>query len=165
MDKGLEAQVVKFLAQNVQYIEDNEVYKLIQKLSNVLNTQVYEQVEYAMRIMYNLDIIPDLKRIDFSLIDRSQDFNLPFVYEFYGLGSLIVGLCSSTGSTLNLSAVLPESRFPREMKEILKLANCLDVKVYQDEVGNYWLPSTGELLISADAPECRELTYEEIWRN
>lgn len=163
MDKGLEAQVVKFLAQNVQYIEDNEVYKLIQKLSNVLNTQVYEQVEYAMRIMYNLDIVPDLKRIDFSLIDRSQDFNLPFVYEFYGLGSLIVGLCNSTRSAINLSVVLPESKFPREMKEILKLADCLNVKIYQDEAGNYWLPGASEPL--TNDPKYRELAYEEIWRN
>lgn len=162
MNKGLETQVVKFLAQNIQYIENDEVYKLIQKLSSVLNTQVYEQVEYAMRIMYDLDIIPDLKRIDLSLIDRSQDFNLPFVYEFYGLGSLIVGLCSSTGSAINLS-VLPESKFPEEMREILKLANCLNVKIYQDELGNYWLPSASEPLIND--PKYKELTYEEIWRN
>lgn len=163
MDKGLETQVVKFLAQNIQYIENDEVYKLIQKLSNVLNTQVYEQVEYAMRIMYDLDIIPDLKRIDFSLIDRSQDFNLPFVYEFYGLGSLIVGLCSSTGSAIKLSGLLPESEFPEEMREILKLANCLNVKIYQDELGNYWLPSASEPLIND--LKYKELTYEEIWRN
>lgn len=163
MNKGLEIQVVKFLAQNIQYIENDEVYKLIQKLSNVLNTQVYEQVEYAMRIMYDLDIIPDLKRIDFSLIDRSQDFNLPFVYEFYGLGSLIVGLCSSTGSAINLSAVLPESKFPKEMREVLKLSSCLNIKIYQDELGNYWLPSTEEPL-EGDS-KYRELTCEDIWRN
>lgn len=71
MDRNLEKQVVKFLAQNIQYIENSEVYKLIQRLSNVLNIQIYEQVEYAMRIMCDLDIIPDLKRINFSLIDRS----------------------------------------------------------------------------------------------
>lgn len=163
MDKGLEAQVVKFLTQNIQYIEDGEVYKLIQKLSNVLNTQMYEQVEYAMRIMYDLDIIPDLKRIDFSLIDRSQDFNLPFVYEFYGLGSLIVGLCSSTGSAINLSMVLPESKFPEGMREVLKLSSCLNIKIYQDELGSYWLPSTEEPL-EGDS-KYRELTYEDIWRN
>lgn len=162
MDKGLEIQVVKFLAQNIQYVENNETYRLIQKLSDILNTQAYEQVEYAMRIMYDLDIIPDLKRINFSLIDRSQDLNLPFVDEFYGLGSLIVGLCRSTGSAVRLS-ILPESKFPEEMQEILKLANCLDIKIYQDEIGNYWLPSASEPL--TDDPSCKELTYEEIWRN
>lgn len=162
MDKGLETQVVKFLAQNIQYIENDEVYKLIQKLSNVLNTQMYEQVEYTMRIMYNLDIIPDLKRIDFSLIDRSQDFDLPFVYEFYGLGSLIVGLCSLVGSAVNLS-ILPESKFPEELREVLKLISCLNIKIYQDESGNYWLPSIKEPL-EGDS-KYRELTYEEIWRN
>lgn len=162
MDRNLEEQVVKFLAQNIQYIENNEAYKLIQKLSNVLNTQVYEQVEYAMRIMYDLDIIPDLKRINFSLIDRSQDFDLPFVYEFYGLGSLIVGLCSLVGSAVSLS-ILPESEFPEKVIEVLKLISCLNIKVYQDEAGNYWLPGIEEPL-EGDS-KYRELTYEEIWRN
>lgn len=162
MDKGLETQVVKFLAQNIQYIENDEVYKLIQKLSNVLNTQMYEQVEYAMRIMYDLDIIPDLKRINFSLIDRSQDFNLPFVSEFYDLGSLIVGLCNSQGSAISLS-ILPEFNHPIQLKEILKLTSCLNVKVYQDAEGKYWLPSNSEPL--ANDPKYTELTYEKIWRN
>lgn len=162
MDKGLETQVVKFLAQNIQYIENDEVYKLIQKLSTVLNTQVYEQVEYAMRIMYNLDIIPNLKRIDFPLIDRSQDLNLPFSSEFYDLGSLIIGLCSSAGSAVDLS-ILPEAKFPEEMAEVLKLTNCLNVKIYLDERGNYWLPGAEEPLNSNS--KYKELTYEEIWRN
>lgn len=161
MNKKLENQVVKFLADNVQDIENEEVYKLIQKLSGVLNAQVYEQVEYAMRIICDLDIIPELKRIDFSLIDRSQDLNLPFVYEFYGLGSLIIGLCSLAGSAVSLS-ILPESEFSEKMREVLKLTSCLNIKIYQDEAGNYWLPGTEDPL--EGNPKYRELTYEEIWR-
>lgn len=42
MNKKLENQVVKFLADNVQDIENEEAYKLINKLSNVLNTSNYE---------------------------------------------------------------------------------------------------------------------------
>lgn len=161
MDRDLEKQVVKFLAQNIQYIENDEVYKLIQRLSNVLNIQTYEQVEYAMRIMCDLDIIPDLKRINFSLIDRSQDFNLPFVYEFYGLGSLIVGLCSLAESAVDLS-IMPESKSSEKMREVLKLISCLNIKVYQDESGSYWLPGSEEPL--EGNPKYRELVYGEIWR-
>lgn len=161
MDRNLEKQVVKFLAQNIQCVENDEVYKLIQRLSNVLNIQMYEQVEYAMRIMCDLGIIPDLKRINFSLIDRSQDFNLPFVYEFYGLGSLIVGLCSLAESAVDLS-VMPESESSEKMREVLKLISCLNIKVYQDESGSYWLPGSEEPL--EGNPKYRELIHEEIWR-
>lgn len=74
----------------------------------------------------------------------------------------MVTLCSQKGSALNLSVGTSWAKDPIQMRELLKLANCLNREVYRDSAGCYWMPTIDEPL--SNDPEYALVTQEEIWK-
>lgn len=115
-----------------------------------------------MRIMYNLDILPGLNRVNIDFIKKKDYASWPFDSEFGQLEGVIIALCNQKGAALNLSVGTLWAEDPIQMKELLKLANCLNRDIYKDSLGCYWLPTIDEPLNNNS--DYTIVTQEEIWR-